>query len=378
MGSVLVEPDDEILPTLQWSVSERTDAPIEWAPTAERTIMPVGQLVAVLPGIEEAMRAGQVYHLVGRIPPGLHHMQSGGLLGTLVDGNNKIAAQARFVKADAAPIAAGVAATFQIASAITLQYYLNEMVNRLDSIEAAVNRVMEFLTETALAEITNAYRASEDLATILVSTGTLEPHDLTRLVSALSDVSTAYLRDARLVDQFVELALDLDGRLDAAAATVGTTDTPKGLRTLKSDITDFGDALAGYLETADRMLVAAQVRARLLLIESAAERSTGPGRGAVVTEQVDATLREQGGEVARLLELAECFTDSAMDAISRLFFGEGKIRSVLDRFRTGVSQLLPRAGHLSRAFDESFLDPLAMVEMRPAGADAVEVVEIVA
>jgi hypothetical protein len=295
---------------------------------------------------------------------------SGVVLGSVVD-NGKIVGQARFRPCSA--IGPGLAAGFQVASAITLQYYLNEITSQLASIEGAVDRIYEFLSETALAEIMNASRTSEDLAAILSGSGTLEPHDLTRLVNAQEAVSTAYLRDVKLTEKFCEQAAELSRRLDEVATTVGTPRLPHGLGQLKRDLLRFDDALPGSIETAARAVLSAEVRARLLLIEAAVETSDGAERGSVISTRAKAAIQEQALELRDMSQLFSCFPEPTIAVLGRLFVGDDKIREVIERFRDGTSWMTARVDRLATAFEQGIGAPIATMEIRPVNESEVEV-----
>ena len=157
---------------------------------AGRSSIAAGPLLAAIPEIEAALRVGDTVRLVGphSVLNGIHNgtlhfvETSTGQIGTVADGGGKFAGQIRFRHVDA--LVPTVAAGFQVASAVTLQYYLQNILDRLESLSAQVDRVFELLTETAAAEITSAARCCEDLEALLRTTGSLSAHDLDRLAIA--------------------------------------------------------------------------------------------------------------------------------------------------------------------------------------------------
>ena len=160
--------------------------------------------------------------------------------------------------------------------------------------------------------------------------------------------------------------------LNAANATIGTTHYPKGLRRLKSDLGRLADELPGAAQTLERLLLAAEIRARLLLIRAASD-TTDDARTAVVTGRVTDAVVEMGVELATLGLGLRGFDGLSPESIDRLFYMEGGVKVALAHYEQQIRPLAPRADQLAHVFARVGGTPIEVLEVREGAPGELEI-----
>lgn len=263
------------------------------------TPIDLGALVALVPDIAEILRGSdEVLRIVGSkelldgVRRGtLRYMQ--GELGhttTVLDQQGRIVGHVQLQPADTASAFAPAAAMFQIASAITLQYYLQRFDERLTDILKSVKDSRE---HAAWAQIGRAALETAEIAELLQRDGSLTQDLRARLDAEERAVDVVVLQELIPVQAAIRsletVRREIDETLTAAnekskvahAVNVVKDTLPGGLRQkLQRSLDDLQDAMVHWNLAAR----AAQVHASLRMLRAIDDRVKG-------REQTDAAQR---------------------------------------------------------------------------------------
>jgi hypothetical protein len=298
--------------------------------TARVPPIAIAEILHAAPDLLNAVRGGKVMRLISDPVGPLTQARAGGVLGS-VRGEKTIVQNLRFeggpkdVRVIAAP-----AAAFQLASAVTMQYYLNTITKQLESLQHGIGDVKEWLRGEELAEVESADQSCADVASYLSAGATLHTADLVKLNDAL-DVGRQRFAAART-------------RLEALGADIDKALTSNG------EIAD-RDAFKSALTTATAdgprdfqvLMHAARLRGQALTLLATHEATESPARFQVIEETA---LREISTMKTTLTELMPMLTrlNIRKSAIKReytwnpLKWGVEPYRE-LEQFRTATKEL---------------------------------------
>jgi hypothetical protein len=244
-------------------------------PSLQVPAIAIDRILQAVPELAKAVRGGKIMRVIGG-PSGPLWEVDGGVLAT-VRGEKGIVGHLRF---DGPPkdvrVVAAPAAAFQLASAVTLQYYLDTITNQLESLQFGIADVKEWLSAEARAELDAAEQNCADIARHLTAGATLRVDDRVKLNSA-HDVARRRFAAAR-------------GRLDSLAALTkeAVTDTGeiRNRAKLKRALSKGGtDGVRDYQD----ILHAALLTVRALALLATSEATSEPARLETTTE---AAIRE--------------------------------------------------------------------------------------
>jgi hypothetical protein len=183
------------------------DAP---ATTEARDDLPplaLNQLLQSLPALAKALQGGTVVRVLGpeSLLQGLQSgslrlLESGGNLGTVVDKSGRIAGQLRFGDPHSLRVVSAPLAVFQVASLVTLQYYLHDISRRLATIQQVVEEVRRRFQHHLDAKVEAAHREYLHLEAYARGTATLTEGDrdkIDRCVYELREVYNETLKSLR-------------------------------------------------------------------------------------------------------------------------------------------------------------------------------------
>lgn len=255
-----------------------------------------GAFVQAAMQTQQALRPGQVMQVIG--PDHLiHGLQSGayhlvetttGAIGTVRDSTGFVG-NLRFDSniESAASSIAGVAAGFQVASAITLQYYLARIDSQLVEIDRQVRGLRQDLLDEEKGSIDAAREASEDLEAALLAVGKLEEQDRLRLSHAEDRIDATYHSLCNKLDAFERQVGDVTGadKLEWKALSQALSDG-KGVR----------------LAQAQLLLYASVVRHRLNGLAVVVAFQESEARGRVAQDKLQREHREMLAYLARMSE----------------------------------------------------------------------------
>ena len=227
------------------------------------------QALAAVPQLKDAVLGGKVVQILN--PEVLKHGElvktAGGNLGVIRDGK-KFTAQLRLGEPKNLRTVAAPAAAWQIAGAITLQYYLVRINQQLRRVEGQVKAVRQDLRNKSFGKVMAAFDACHDLEEQLFSDWYLSENDLDRLVEEEGRIDEAYHELRKSVDDFRS---DVDHLIDKS------TSLEKG--ELRQGLTRVYDEATGVrLYDAQLLAIAAAVRHKLNMIRVMVERENGSGR----------------------------------------------------------------------------------------------------
>ncbi len=162
-----------------------------------------------IPNVVAAMRGGTVVQILG--PPNLisglksgiyHTVESGGHLGSVANSNGQIVGNLRFgnpvnIRSFAVP-----AAIFQVASAVTLQYYLHQMNDKLVSIQQGIENLIQREQNDQYAKIMAAKTTCEEIRGILRSGHLPDSNDQNKINIANSQINEAYDKCRKSINDF--------------------------------------------------------------------------------------------------------------------------------------------------------------------------------
>lgn len=189
-------------------------------------MLAIDQLLKAAPDVATAVHGGKVMRVIGG-PAGPLWQVDGGVLATVrtdkgIVGHLRFAGPPEDVRVIAAP-----AAAFQLASAVTLQYYLNTITKQLESLQRGIGDIKHRLADNERAEIEAAEHSCSDVARHMAAGSRLRTDDLVKL-NAAHDVARrrfAAARDrldrlAALIDQAVSASGDIADRKKLRKALV--------------------------------------------------------------------------------------------------------------------------------------------------------------
>lgn len=234
----------------------------------------VDRILQAAPDVIAAVHGGKIMRVIGG-PSGPLWKVDGGVLAT-VRGEKGIVGHLRF---DGPPkdvrIVAAPAAVFQVASAVTLQYYLNTITSQLESLQHGIADIKELLSTDERAELEAAEQSCADVARHLAAGTALRSDDLVKLNNA-HNVGRRRFAAARE-------RLDVLSRLvrESVTETGDIRDRNKFKRALKKAATD------GVRDHQDLLRAAALTVQALAVI--AASEAEDPTRLATTR---DAAIRE--------------------------------------------------------------------------------------
>jgi len=307
-------------------------------------------LVELVPQIGEMLgRAGQLVRIVGSkdlldgVRNGaLQYMRADlGHMTAVLDEHGRIVGHVQLRPAQGAGVLTPAAAVFQIASAITLQYYLQRFDEQLAEIPSAVREDRE---HAAWAVVARAALEAAEIAEVLQRDGCLAPYLRARLEIEERAVDVVALEEIRPVEEAVvglqaardEIAVLLSGRGAGARVTRSANalraTLPGGLRqSLLRALDALGSAMTHWYIAAR----AAQVHAALCTLRAvddqlAGRSGTGAGRSALL-ERASAQ-QALGTEVGELLALPA--------AAFELFTIDRPVTSRVERLRPVATSLV--------------------------------------
>jgi hypothetical protein len=324
----------------------------------------VGAILEAVPDLLDAVQGGKIMRLISEPVGPLTKAKAGGVLGS-VRGEDGIVQNLRFQgDPENVRIVAAPAAAFQIASAVTLQYYLNTITKQLESLQRGVGDIKEWLRGEELAEVESAGQSCSDIAAHMSAGTPLNAADLVKLNNA-HDIGRRRFSAART-------------RLETLAAQIDTAVSSTG------DIADRG-ALKGALNAAasdgvrdfEALMHAAVLTVQALALLAAHDATESPAR--FKTTEAGA-LHEIAGMRKAFAKLMPCLhkLNIRKSAIEREYtwdprkFGKEPYKE-LERFRATTKEL---RRHL-REPAETLLPALAaaqpwVIEARMAADGSIE------
>jgi hypothetical protein len=267
--------DDDVV--LVGEVIDAVDAVIPDSGGSGPNIPPIafGQILETVPDVARALKGGAIMRVVSR-PAGPLWKVDGGVLGTVRDEKG-IVGHVRFAgDPENARVVAAPAAAFQIASAVTLQYYLNTITKQLESLQRGIGDIKEWLAADADAELEGAEQSCCDVARHLAASRPLREADLVKLNDA-HNVGRRRFAAARM------LLESLEARVDEAITEGGDVSNRGKLKEALKDGATAG--VANY----QRLMRAAVLTIRALALIATHDAKADPNR--LETTQ-DAALRE--------------------------------------------------------------------------------------
>jgi hypothetical protein len=248
----VVEPEDAILPPASgWS--------------ARVPPIPVGEILETVPDFLDAVRGGKIMRLISEPAGPLTKAKAGGVLGS-VRGEKGFAQNLRYrgppenVRVVAAP-----AAAFQIASAVTLQYYLNTITKQLESLQRGIGDIKEWLRAEELSDVESAEQSCSDIAAHMSAGTPLNAADLVKL----NDAHSAGRRRFAAARTRLET---LAHRIDEAVTETGDISNRGALEDALKDAT--ANAVRDY----QVLMHAAVLTVQALALLAAHDATEGPAR----------------------------------------------------------------------------------------------------
>jgi hypothetical protein len=321
-----------------------------------RTPIAVGPAVSALLDLAQTVQTQSLLtvvgpqHLLDGIKSGTLRVlsTSTGKTGTVVDVlTGKVVGQLRF---RGAPIAVPTVATlFQIASAVTLQYYLHEITARLNALSTQLGHVMELVEGTARAELDVAFTESAELAETLDRFGHLSERDFPKLVAAERAANLGYQRDLVILTRFSSHAEQIGRIYTPAASTIGTARFPRGMNELKALLKRLDAEVSPTSQALSRLLIASVTRARLLLIRAAAESAIDSDLAEVAAQRVRTEMGSMQSELGALRLALETPTRIDDAVLSRLLVADRRPLSAVAAYRRDMEPLLDILGGWSKS-----------------------------
>ena len=247
----------------------------------------------VAAGFDAAIRAGQMMRVIGpeSLLAGLNSgslelvHSAAGNLGTVRGVTDKrFAGQLRFGdKGESAPATQALAA-FQLASAVTLQYYLARIDRQLGEIVAAVSALKQIENDNRYGTIEAAHLRCQTVEKVLAKTGAVGHHDRSALRQAHQDLEQVH---STLMRSVAARCTDVEA---ADLKTIGKRDFGKMLDTASSS----------FLADVELLLFASVVRHRIHGVQTHLFAEEGPAR-------VEIAIAEQrDSEEAAIAALIRC------------------------------------------------------------------------
>ncbi len=232
-------------------------------------------------GFDSAIRAGQMMRVVGpeSVLAGLNSgsleliHSAGGNLGTARGVVDKgFAGNLRFGDLGDAASATQALAAFQLASAITLQYYLARIDRQLGEISTAVSQLKQIENDNRYGTIEAARARCQTVEKVLASTGVVGGHDRSALRQAHQDLEKVHSTLMRSISARCE---------DVEAVALDTI----GKRELEQLLTS---ASSLFLADVELLLLASVVRHRINGVQAHLFADEGPARVEIaIAEQRD-------------------------------------------------------------------------------------------
>lgn len=243
------------------------------------------QAVQTLPNVATALKKGELVRIIGpdHLVEGLakgdmaHTITKSGVIGVVKGPDGKFVGHLRFESAGNPATVAGPLAVFQIASAVTMQYYLHQMTTRLVSIEQGIDDIKATLSAQTGAKISTGARTCTKFEPFIEGEVELEAADQREIAHAAQAASEAYETLKEQLNRFrvkVSEAVDADGTV--------------------RDPEKFDHALDVGTKSASRdaalFLEALDVRMRLLRLKAFAEIDADPARAELIRRSMEAEI----------------------------------------------------------------------------------------
>ena len=254
--------------------------------SSSRTPKAWNQAIQTLPNVSQAIQRGELVriigpdHLVNGIAKGelAHTITKSGVIGAVKGPDGKFVGHLRFESAGSPATVAGPLVVFQLASAVTMQYYLHQMTTRLVSIEEGIDDLKSTLSAQNSAKIRTGAQACARYEPFMESDVTLSSEDRDELANASQGASEAYetLKDELTrFQQKVDKVVDADGRV-SDAGKLGA-------------VFDYGTTTAS--KNGALFLEALDVRMRLLRLKAFAELDADPARAELIRRGIEEEIR---------------------------------------------------------------------------------------
>ena len=314
-------------------------------------------LIAALPSIAAALEAGDAVRIVGSAEL-LDGLKSGALsfmpgpdgsYGTVVDTAHRIAGQVQFEPDSALIHTATAAAAFQLASAVTLQYYLHRIDTRLGEIEGLIKRNRR---DAALAVVERAAAQVHRLA-IEVQRGPLSSAARRRLDVEERAVDVVARQERQPLDDLVEQVHALLAEVEVAHESRAKSNRgrkvgdeigrhlPRGLKSkCKRVAKAVGDAV-GHWEI---VCMAARVHAALVAIQIVDDEVWGSAD----SRPARADLVQRADSLTEIATVLQALPAARMQ-IEDLVLGDVTIRRPLDRVDAVAAAVRETAAELDCA-----------------------------
>jgi hypothetical protein len=241
-------------------------------------------MVTGIAELHSALQAGQVVRVLGPAPllegladKSLELIHSGGgHLGTVRDVATKdFAGQLRFGEVQAQGAAAPALAAFQVASAVTLQYYLARIDRQLGTIESELRGVRQDTRDARFGDIETARGKCTSVEKVVAVTGNVGPHDARRLDLAANGLEQTYNALRSSLESFCSRVEDFD------IATISKEELEALLK----------DGAGTKFTDAQLLLLAAVVRHRINGLRVFVHRDEGADRVNVALAELDEEQR---------------------------------------------------------------------------------------
>jgi regulator of replication initiation timing len=283
----------------------RADAPAkrETAPAA------VNALVQAAPNLEAAIKGGKVVQILNPEVLKAGKLLQAGDVGNLaaVHDGKKIAAQLRLGDPKNIRKVAGPLVVWQVAGAVTLQYYLVRINRQLGRIENRVRAIRQEMRNKSFGKVMAAYEGTAELEEQLATSYRLTENDLHRLVEEESRIDEAYHEIRKNLEDF---------RTDIDAVVPEFDSMDKGeLRDRLAYLYDEGTGPRMY--DAQMLVFAAAVRHKLNCLRVMVERIDGGDERVRLAErkaerELEA-MKDEFRETAKAFELLNIPPDKLND-----------------------------------------------------------------
>lgn len=258
-------------------IVDRTEAAL-WKPedelsTHQPSLVAVDKAIAAIPAIGLALKGGKVARILNpeALAQGRQLKSAKGGNLSLIYGEKSIVTQLRYGDTRNVATVAAPLAVFQVASAITGQYYLDRINGQLIAVEGQISRFRIEHRNATYGDITAAAEACAELEEGFSRSLALTADDRTRLVSVETLIDKAYNQKQKDVDDFVR-----DVESVFATDALGVSDVDRLLR--EADHTALYDV--------QLLTYAAAIRHKLNLLRAYADFGAADGRGEIAERKV--------------------------------------------------------------------------------------------
>lgn len=276
---------DSLLFGADATLERHSATPVAWNSVAQ-----------TVPTIANALSRGEIVRVIGpqHLIDGLktgalqNTVTSTGAIGIVKGPDGKFVGHLRFESASEARVPAKVAGPlllFQVASAVTMQYYLHQITSRLVEIQRGIDDLKATLRAQSVGAIRTAAAMCEELEGLASHDGHLRSRDHTRLVVADNDVQAVYFGLSEKLRTFAREVEELIGDDGAPRDKNATKDLLK-----HAPENEVRDALL-WVE-------AMVVRIRIARVRALAEVDATPERA----EAIRLTLERQLDEMREAFE----------------------------------------------------------------------------